>query len=72
SNHLSFIDSVVIALLSPRPVHFLAKDEYFTGTGVRGALTRLFFTTFGCIPVDRGAHRGAQASLGAAEQVLTG
>ncbi|WP_329467855.1 lysophospholipid acyltransferase family protein [Streptomyces sp. NBC_01431] len=46
-NHLSFIDSIVIALLAPRPVHFLAKDEYFTGTGVEGALTRLFFTAFG-------------------------
>ncbi|MFJ8357330.1 lysophospholipid acyltransferase family protein [Streptomyces sp. NPDC093984] len=31
SNHLSFIDSIVIALLAPRPVHFLAKNEYFTG-----------------------------------------
>ncbi|MFB7560526.1 lysophospholipid acyltransferase family protein [Streptomyces brevispora] len=71
SNHLSFIDSIVIALLAPRPVHFLAKDEYFTGTGVRGAATRLFFTAFGCIPVDRRAHRSAQASLHVAEQVVT-
>ncbi|MFJ4518188.1 lysophospholipid acyltransferase family protein [Streptomyces sp. NPDC088817] len=70
SNHLSFIDSVVIALLSPRPVHFLAKDAYFTGTGVKGLLTRCFFTAFGCIPVDRGAHRGARTSLQAAERVL--
>ncbi|MFI9604591.1 lysophospholipid acyltransferase family protein [Streptomyces sp. NPDC052043] len=70
SNHLSFIDSIVIALLAPRPVHFLAKDEYFTGTGLKGALTRCFFTAFGCIPVDRRAHRSAQASLDAAEQIL--
>ncbi|MEU3220776.1 1-acyl-sn-glycerol-3-phosphate acyltransferase [Streptomyces sp. NPDC006971] len=27
SSHLSFIDSIVIALLAPRPVHFLAKDD---------------------------------------------
>jgi 1-acyl-sn-glycerol-3-phosphate acyltransferase len=26
SNHLSFIDSVVITLLAPRPVCFLTKD----------------------------------------------
>uniref|UniRef100_A0AAU2V5A6 1-acyl-sn-glycerol-3-phosphate acyltransferase n=1 Tax=Streptomyces sp. NBC_00003 TaxID=2903608 RepID=A0AAU2V5A6_9ACTN len=71
SNHLSFVDSIVIALLAPRPVHFLAKDEYFSGTGVRGTATRLFFTAFGCIPVDRRAHRGAQASLDLAQQVVT-
>ncbi|MEU0193953.1 lysophospholipid acyltransferase family protein [Streptomyces afghaniensis] len=70
SNHLSFIDSIVIALLSPRPVHFLAKDAYFTGTGLKGTLTRCFFAAFGCIPVERGGHRSAQASLEAAERVL--
>ncbi|MFI7015872.1 lysophospholipid acyltransferase family protein [Streptomyces sp. NPDC050164] len=70
SNHLSFIDSIVIALLAPRPVHFLAKDAYFTGRGLKGALVRCFFTAFGCIPVDRAGHRSAQASLEAAERVL--
>ncbi|MFE2979051.1 lysophospholipid acyltransferase family protein [Streptomyces sp. NPDC059258] len=71
SNHLSFIDSVVIALLAPRRVHFLAKDAYFTGRGVKGFMTRCFFAAFGCIPVDRKAHRGARASLEAAEELLT-
>ena len=33
SNHLSFIDSVVITLVAPRSVSFLAKSDYFTGTG---------------------------------------
>ncbi|MFF7856904.1 1-acyl-sn-glycerol-3-phosphate acyltransferase [Streptomyces sp. NPDC007904] len=70
-NHLSFIDSIVIALSAPRPLHFLDKDEYFTGTGPRGALTRCFFTAFGRIRVDRRAHRSAQASLDAAERILT-
>ncbi|MGW8887123.1 lysophospholipid acyltransferase family protein [Streptomyces sp. NPDC055749] len=72
SNHLSFIDSVAIALLAPRPVHFLAKDAYFTGHGIKGVLTRSFFAAFGCIPVDRKAHRGARASLETAEQLLIG
>nr|WP_042179464.1 lysophospholipid acyltransferase family protein [Kibdelosporangium sp. MJ126-NF4]CEL13834.1 1-acyl-sn-glycerol-3-phosphate acyltransferase [Kibdelosporangium sp. MJ126-NF4]CTQ88202.1 1-acyl-sn-glycerol-3-phosphate acyltransferase (EC 2.3.1.51) [Kibdelosporangium sp. MJ126-NF4] len=70
SNHLSFVDSVVIALLSPRPVHFLAKDAYFTGTGVKGLVLRGFFSAFGCVPVNRGGHRSAQASLEVAEGVL--
>jgi 1-acyl-sn-glycerol-3-phosphate acyltransferase len=34
SNHLSFIDSVVIPLAVPRRVRFLAKAEYFTGRAV--------------------------------------
>ena len=36
SNHLSFIDSFAIPLASPRQVRFLAKEEYWTGTGVGG------------------------------------
>jgi len=70
SNHLSFIDSVVIPLVAPRKVVFLAKAEYFTGTGVRGALTRAWFTAIGMIPVDRDTHRSAQESLDKALEVL--
>ena len=33
SNHLSFADSVVIPVVVPRKVAFLAKSDYFTGTG---------------------------------------
>jgi len=65
SNHLSFIDSVVITLFAPRPVSFLAKDSYFTGTGVRGFLSRIFFTGIGAIPVARGAGHAAQEALDA-------
>jgi 1-acyl-sn-glycerol-3-phosphate acyltransferase len=70
SNHLSFIDSVVIPIVAPRPVVFIAKKEYWTGTGVRGALTRAWFTAMRSIPVERGTHRAAQASLDAALQLL--
>lgn len=65
SNHLSFIDSVVITLFAPRPVCFLAKDSYFTGTGVRGFLSRTFFTSIGAIPVTRGAGQAAKEALDA-------
>jgi 1-acyl-sn-glycerol-3-phosphate acyltransferase len=70
SNHLSFIDSVVIRLATPRRVSFLAKAEYFTGRGVRGWLVRWFFTAVGSVPVRRGSHRAAQASLETAREVL--
>ena len=36
SNHLSFIDSMAIPLMAPRRVGYLAKAEYFTGTGISG------------------------------------
>ena len=36
SNHLSFIDSMAIPLMSPRRVGYLAKAEYFTEHRVRG------------------------------------
>src|SRR4029450_7471954 len=70
SNHLSFIDSFAIPLAAPRQVHFLAKDDYFTGTGVRGFLSRELFEGLGAIPVDRHSSRAAQESLDAALNVL--
>ena len=70
SNHLSFIDSFCIPLASPRPVNFLAKSDYFTGTGARGAVRRELFTAMGAIPVDRNSASAAQESLDAALLVL--
>ncbi len=70
SNHLSFMDSMVIPVAVPRQVAFLAKSDYFTGTGLKGALSRAWFTFFGMIPVDRDDSRSAQQSLEAALEVL--
>jgi 1-acyl-sn-glycerol-3-phosphate acyltransferase len=70
SNHLSFIDSVVITLVAPRSVSFLAKSEYFSGAGFRGWVSRVFFTSIGAIPVERGAGQAAQDALDAGLRVL--
>jgi 1-acyl-sn-glycerol-3-phosphate acyltransferase len=70
SNHLSFIDSFAIPIAAPRPVSFLAKSDYFTGTGVSGAIRRGFFEGSNAIPVDRHSSRAAQESLDAALEVL--
>jgi 1-acyl-sn-glycerol-3-phosphate acyltransferase len=70
SNHLSFIDSMVIPLSAPRRVHYLAKAEYFTGTGVGGWLTRTLFTGLGAMPVQRQTSRAAQEALDTALAVL--
>ncbi|MEU8589275.1 lysophospholipid acyltransferase family protein [Streptomyces sp. NPDC048664] len=70
ANHLSFIDSVVIPLVAPRPVAFLAKDEYFRRRGLKGRLLRAAFTALGAVPVERGGHRAARQALETARQVL--
>ena len=70
SNHLSFADSVVIPVVVPRTVVFLAKSDYFTGPGVKGALTRAWFEGLGMLPVDRDDTKAAIASLDTALAVL--
>lgn len=70
SNHLSFIDSVVIPLAAPRQVHFLAKDSYFTGTGLKGTASRIFFTSMGMVPVNRDDSRAAIKSLDVGLKIL--
>lgn len=70
SNHLSFVDSVVIPLVLPRPVTFLAKSEYFEGTGLSGWLSRRFFLAMGHVPVQRGHGRAAWGAVRVAQGVL--
>jgi 1-acyl-sn-glycerol-3-phosphate acyltransferase len=70
SNHLSFIDSMVIPLMAPRRVGYLAKAEYFTGTGIKGWLSRTLFTALGAMPVHRQTNRAAQEALDTAMTVL--
>ncbi len=70
SNHLSFIDSMVIPLMAPRRVGYLAKAEYFTTPGPGGWLTRTLFTALGALPVERQTHRAAQEALETAMSVL--
>ena len=53
SNHLSFIDSIVIPLAVPRRVVFLAKAEYWEGRSLASLPRRLFFRTFDAVPVRR-------------------
>ena len=70
SNHLSFIDSIVIPLSVSRRVVFLAKAEYWEGRSLASLPRRLFFRTFDAVPVQREQQRDAQASLDLARGVL--
>jgi len=70
SNHLSFADSMVIPIVAPRRVVFMAKEDYFTGTGLKGAVSRAWFSGIGMVPVDRDDTKAALASLDVALEVL--
>lgn len=71
SNHLAVADSFFLPLMVDRRVTFLAKREYFTGTGVKGGLKRLFFTGVGQVPIDRSNAAAAQAALDTGVRLLT-
>jgi 1-acyl-sn-glycerol-3-phosphate acyltransferase len=70
SNHVSFIDSIVIPLAVPRKVVFLAKAEYWEGRSPATWPRRLFFAAFEAVPVQREQQHDAQASLDLARGVV--
>ena len=50
---------------------FLAKSDYFTGTGIKGMLSRWFFAGSGQYPIDRTNADAAQAAMNAGLEVLS-
>ena len=70
SNHLAFVDSIVIPLVAPRRVAFLAKAEYFSGHGLSGAWSRWLFTAVGSVPIQRGTAGAAREALDSALEIL--
>jgi len=69
-NHLSFLDSFLIPLVTPRRVSFLAKQEYFRSDNPKQWVIRTFLTGIDAIPVPRGGYRAAQESLEIALELL--
>ena len=70
SNHLSFSDSFFLPLVAPRHITFLAKSEYFTGRGIKGLISKAFFTGVRQVPIDRSGGRASEAAILTAERVL--
>jgi 1-acyl-sn-glycerol-3-phosphate acyltransferase len=70
SNHLSFIDSVFLPLVLDRRISFLAKSDYFTGRGLKGWATKLFFNATGQLSIDRSGGKASEASLNTGLAVL--
>jgi len=63
SNHLAVIDSFFLPLVLDRELVFIGKQEYFTGSGIKGRLTAGFMRGVGTIPVDRGGGKASEAAL---------
>ena len=57
-------------LVVKRRITFLAKSEYFTGTGLKGWFQRWFYTAAGQVPIDRTDADSAQAALETASRLL--
>ena len=51
SNHLSYSDWLFMPLVIPRRVTFVAKAEYFEGSGIKGWLQKTFFSGAGQVPI---------------------
>ncbi|MFD5316254.1 lysophospholipid acyltransferase family protein [Streptomyces sp. NPDC127098] len=69
-NHLTFIDSVILNLISKRQVFFIGKSSYVTGRSLKGRAMAWFFTAVGMIPVDRDGGHGGVAALMTGRRVL--
>ncbi|MFE9929935.1 lysophospholipid acyltransferase family protein [Streptomyces sp. NPDC005533] len=63
ANHLSFFDSIFIALLTPRPLYFIGKQGWLDMPGLKGRLQGLFFRSVGMITVDNTNGSATMAGL---------
>ncbi len=64
-NHLSFIDSFVLALSLPRPLYYLGKSDYW-----ESARTRWLVAGAGVVPVYRDGGGRGEGSLNAGVRLL--
>ncbi|MGW5076716.1 lysophospholipid acyltransferase family protein [Rhodococcus sp. NPDC004095] len=69
-NHLSIADWLFTPLSSPRRITYLAKSEYFTTPGFKGALQKAFYSGAGQVPIDRSGADAANAALTTARRLL--
>ncbi len=63
SNHLSYADWLFMPLVIPRRVTFVAKAEYFEGSGIKGWLQKKFFSGSGQVPIDRSSGSAAAGAI---------
>jgi 1-acyl-sn-glycerol-3-phosphate acyltransferase len=71
-NHLSMCDSLFLPVMTRRRVSFLAKQEYFTGRGLKGRAKAAFVRGTGLIPIDRDDADAASAALATGARAVEG
>jgi 1-acyl-sn-glycerol-3-phosphate acyltransferase len=71
SNHLSFADHFVGPLPIRRRIVFLGKRDYFEGKGLKGLISKIFFTGVGVIPIDRTGGKASEEALATGLRVLS-
>lgn len=69
-NHLSYLDWVFTPLVLSRRVTFVAKSDYFDGSGLKGWLQKRFFAGTGQVPIDRSGGKVSEGALRAGLKVL--
>ncbi|MFI5763605.1 lysophospholipid acyltransferase family protein [Streptomyces sp. NPDC051563] len=70
ANHLSFFDSIFIALLTPRHLYFVGKQGWLDMPGLKGRLQGMFFRAVGMITVDSTSGSGTMAGLETSLRVI--
>jgi len=70
SNHLAAADWIFMPVSLRRRVTFLAKAEYFTGTGLKGVAQRVFFAGSGQVPIDRTDASAAEDAIRTGIRIL--
>jgi 1-acyl-sn-glycerol-3-phosphate acyltransferase len=69
-NHLSVADELLLGMTVSRHISFWAKTEYFSGSGLRGWVSRAMVKGVGAIPVARQGGRAVLAAFDAAIPIL--
>lgn len=70
SNHLSIADWLFTPLALRRRITYVAKSDYFNGSGIKGLLQRKFFAGTGQVPIDRSGGEASRGALRAGLRVL--
>ncbi len=71
ATHSAFIDSLLLCLVLPRRLTFVAKSEYFDRPGLRGRMQRWFFLAAGQTPIDRSGGDRAATTLATATSLVS-
>lgn len=70
SNHLSFLDGIIVSALMPRQVGFITKASLANAPGIKGKVMTFVYNVLGLIPVDRSGQSESVAALDPALKLL--